>query len=119
LRYASVDEMFRDNSVQWPPFKSFDVQRRIVHTTRPGASAGDFESIELTETMQQMLMLAARRIVPDDDSYASLMFPGLVMPRPIQFEKKLLDGKVVPAYPEVEKQLTLLQKTLQDMKEQE
>lgn len=118
LRYASIDEMFRDG-VQWPPFKSFDVQRRIVHTTRPGASSGDFESIELTETMQQMLMLAAQRIVDDDESYKSLEFAGLVMPRPVQFEKKLLDGKVVAAYPDVEKQLTLLQKTLQDMKEQE
>lgn len=117
LGYATVNEMLQDG-VPWPPFKSFDAQRRIVRTVRQGASATDFASVDLIETMRHMLVLSERRIELDDDSYAPLMFPGLVMPRPVQFERKTLEGKTLPAYPQVEKQLTLLQKTLQDMREQ-
>jgi len=132
LHLNSIGEVLQEYSKELGPdgqplpgfrFLRVDVERRTLGADgKPGA----WQALNLTDAYRPYIVLTGRRFEPESPRYASITFPGLVMPRLLQFQEQdvvAAEESATPSktdqYPHVEDQVANLTKTLEELKDKE
>lgn len=101
LRYPSVDAVFADGVVE---FVEPLIERQEIG---PDGRGLGWKKLDLDNTLKPLILLSGERYELDDPKLDQIVFDGLVMGRPQQFQ--------FDHYPKVEDQLTNIKKTLADL----
>ena len=101
-------------------FRGFHVQRRDVGRDGKAEEWNDRQhTIDIVATFKQILKLNGRRLEAEHPKLKLVTFPGLVMPRPMQFEPSYslspFEEDNPPPYPPPESKLKHVADTLKDL----
>lgn len=105
-----------DGEAKLPAFRFLGVraQRRVVDSEGKPVSpklGGEWQTLDLEKSYRPFIVLAGKRFDPEDEKLTAISFPGLVMPKLLQFREN--------QYPAVETRLPNLQNTLAAIEDKE
>lgn len=102
LRYPSNEAVISDGLMQ---FEEPLIERQEIG--RDGKIIADWKRLDLDNTLKPLVLLSGERYEMDDVRYDPILFDGLVMGRPEQFQPD--------RYPKIEKDLKNIEKTLAEL----